>query len=135
MSHVSRNMEDFVAVSDLNCADLTQEVSMEKNFSMWPRGHFCAILVKNVATFCPCLKSLPEAKVKRIRLIALKKEGSEKPSKYIFLWFILILMKNILIKHSKLKKKKYKIYGSSNKEAGGTQELNLVFKEINRLRE
>jgi hypothetical protein len=53
MSHVSRNMEDFVAVSDLNCADLTQEVSMEKNFSMWPRNCFCVILVKNVATFLP----------------------------------------------------------------------------------
>ncbi|KRY66817.1 hypothetical protein T11_13570 [Trichinella zimbabwensis] len=29
---------------------------------MWPRDCFCGILVKNVATFCPCLKSLPEAK-------------------------------------------------------------------------
>jgi hypothetical protein len=33
MSHPSRNMEDFVAVNDLNCANLAQEVS-EKNFSI-----------------------------------------------------------------------------------------------------
>jgi hypothetical protein len=39
---------------------------------------FCGILVKNVATFCPCLKSLPEAKVKKkLRLIALGKEVLE----------------------------------------------------------
>jgi hypothetical protein len=71
--------------------------------------------------------------VKRFRLIVLTKEVSKKPSLDFILW--INLMKSILIKHSKLKKKKYKIYGSSNKEAGGTQELNLVFKEINRLRE
>jgi hypothetical protein len=28
-------MEDFVAESDLNCADLAQKISVEKNFSMW----------------------------------------------------------------------------------------------------
>ena len=71
--------------------------------------------------------------MKRFRLIVLTKEVSKKPSLDFILW--INLMKSILIKHSKLKKKKYKIYGSSNKEAGGTQELNLVFKEINRLRE
>jgi hypothetical protein len=61
-------MEDFFTQSDLNCADLAQEVSVE-NFSMWLRDCFCNILVKNVATFCPCPKSLPEAKVKSLRLI------------------------------------------------------------------
>jgi hypothetical protein len=50
-------MEYFVAVSDLNCANLAQ---VEKNFSMWPRYCFCGILVKNVAAFCHRLKSLPE---------------------------------------------------------------------------
>ena len=35
-----------------------------KNFSMLPKDCTCDILVKNVATFYPCLKSLPEAKVK-----------------------------------------------------------------------
>ena len=32
---------------------------------MWQRDGSCAIFVKNVAAFCPCLKSLPKAKVKR----------------------------------------------------------------------
>ena len=40
MGYPRRNMEDLVAVSDLNCADLAQEVSVEKNFSMWPRDCF-----------------------------------------------------------------------------------------------
>ena len=56
-------MKDLVAKSDLNCTDLAQEVSVEKNFSMWPRD-CCGILVKNVAAFCHCPRSLPEAKVK-----------------------------------------------------------------------
>jgi hypothetical protein len=45
---------------------------------MWHKDCFCGILVKNVATFCPCLKSLPEAKGKRLRLIALTKEVLKK---------------------------------------------------------
>ena len=48
-------MEDFVAGSNLNCVDLAQEISKEKNFSMWHKDCFCGILVKNVAPFCPCL--------------------------------------------------------------------------------
>jgi hypothetical protein len=51
MGYPSRNTEDFVAVSDLNCTDLAQEVLEEKNFSTWPRDCFCGILVKNVAAF------------------------------------------------------------------------------------
>ena len=77
----SRNMEDFVPGSNLNCLDLAQEISKEKNFKMWHKDCFCGILVKNVATFYPCLKSLPEAKVKRLGLIALitlTKEVSKK---------------------------------------------------------
>jgi hypothetical protein len=77
MGHPSRNMEDFVAGSNLNCVDLAQEIS-KKNFRMWHKDCFCHILVKNVATFCPCLKSLPEAKAKRLRLITLTKEVSKK---------------------------------------------------------
>jgi hypothetical protein len=34
--------------------------------------------VKSVATFCSSLKSLPEAKVTRLKLIALSKEGFGK---------------------------------------------------------
>ena len=53
MGHPSRNMEDFVAESVLNYADLAQKVSSKKNFSMQPRDCFCGIFVKNVAAFCP----------------------------------------------------------------------------------
>ena len=48
----SRNVVNFVAVSDLNCADLAQKVSVE-NFNMWPRDCFCSIWVKNMAAFLP----------------------------------------------------------------------------------
>ena len=87
---------------------------------------FCGILVKNVPTFCPCLKSLPEAKVKRLRLIALTKEVSKKLSRDFVL--CLSLMKSSLNKHSKLRKEKYKIYGLSIKGLPGSEmEQNLVF--------
>ena len=78
---------------------------------------FCGILVKNVATFCPCLKSLPGAKVKRLRLIALTKEVSKKLSRDFVLW--LSLMKRSLNKHGKLRKEKYKMYGSNIKGVPG----------------
>ena len=82
--------------------------------------------MKNVATFCPCLKSLPEAKLKRLRLIALTKEVSKKPSRDFVLW--LSLKRRSLNKHSKLRKAKYKIYGSSIKGVPGSEmEKNLVF--------
>ena len=120
------NMEDFVVGSDLNCVDLAQEISKEKNFRMWHKDWFCGILVKNVATFCLCLKSLPEAKVKRLGLIALTKEVSKKPSRDFVLW--LSLMKRSLNKHSKLRKAKYKIYSLSIKGIPGSEmELNPVF--------
>jgi hypothetical protein len=60
--------------------------------------------VKNVANFCLCLKSLPEPKVKRLRLTALTKEVSETP--IIHFVSCLSLMKSILNKHSKLRKGK-----------------------------
>jgi hypothetical protein len=63
MAYPSRNMEDFVAEIDLNCEDLAQEGSVE-NFNMWPKDCFCGILVKNVAAFYPCMKSLAEVRVK-----------------------------------------------------------------------
>ena len=52
----------------------------------------------------PFLKIPPEAKVKKCQLIALTKEISEKPSTDFVL--LLILMKNILMKISKLRKRK-----------------------------
>ena len=83
-----------------------------------------------MATFCPCLKSLPEAKIKRFILIALTEEVLNKISRDFVFWFR--LKKN---KHSKLKKKKYKIHDSKSKEApeNGVK-LNPEFKEINRLK-
>jgi hypothetical protein len=80
---------------------------------------FGGILVKNVATFSPCLTSLPQAKVKRLRLIALSKEVSKKPSRDFVL--LLSVMKGSLNKHSKLRKEKYKIYGSSIKGVPGSE--------------
>lgn len=44
-------------VTESNCEVLAQESSVE-NFIMWPTHCFCGLLVKNVATFCICLKSL-----------------------------------------------------------------------------
>ena len=74
MGHPSWSMADSGTEGDLNCGGLAQEVSEEKNFNMWPRDCSCDILVKN-GCFCSCLKSLPEAKVKRLRLIALTKKS------------------------------------------------------------
>ena len=48
MACSSRNMEDFVTESDLNCADLAQEVSGE-NFSLWARDCFCGIFGEEYA--------------------------------------------------------------------------------------
>ena len=91
-------------------------------------------LLKKVAAFCHCLKSLSEAKLKRLRLIALTKEVSEKPSIDFVLWFTLI--KSVLIKHSKHKKGKYEKCGSSNKRAPESAiDLNPILQEIKRLRD
>ena len=85
--------------------------------------------MKNVAAFCPCLNSPSKTKVKRFRLIALAKDISKQPKIDSVLWFT--LMKSILIKHSKLRKEKYKIYGSKIKGAlESGMELNIVFREI-----
>lgn len=43
VGYPGRNVEDFVAVYGLNCADLAHEVSSKKNFKMWPRTWFCDI--------------------------------------------------------------------------------------------
>jgi hypothetical protein len=85
--------------------------------------------VKNVATFCSCLKSIPEAKVKRIILIALTKEVSKKASRNFVLW--LSLIKSTLNKCSKLRRKniKYMVWvlkGALENE----MEVNPVFQEI-----
>jgi hypothetical protein len=74
--NIKKKKKNFVTESDLNCTDLAQE-----DFNMWPRDCFCAILVKNEVDFCPCLKSLAEAKVSRFILITQTKEITKKPSR------------------------------------------------------
>ena len=74
MDYSRRSMEDSVVERDMNCECLEQEVS-EKSVSMWPRNCFCDILLKKVAALCLCLKSLPEAKVKKCELISLAEEN------------------------------------------------------------
>lgn len=54
---------DNGANNHLKCCEQAQEVS-DKTFSMLSRNWSCNILVKEMATFCPCLKSLPESIVK-----------------------------------------------------------------------
>ena len=62
MSHSSGSMEYSGSEYDLiNCGN--QEIPKEKNISMWPIDCSCDNLVKKMADFCPCPKSLPEAKV------------------------------------------------------------------------
>ena len=64
--------------------------------------------------------------MKRLGLIALTKEVSKKPSRDFVL--MLSLTKRSLNKHSKLRKEKYKICGSSIKGVPGSEmEQNPVF--------
>ena len=72
-------MEDSGSKSDLMNSG-HQEVSEEKNVSMWPRDCSCDILVKNVIAFCPCLKSLPGVKGKDLGINPLAEEISKLPS-------------------------------------------------------
>lgn len=133
-SHPSGNMEDTGAEGDLNSGCLDQEISEQTNLSMLCGEHSCHVLVKNLAAFGLFMGSRPESKVKRFRLVALKEEVSKLPSMNCLLWFT--LMKKLLIRHNKLRKEKYKMYGSSNKGAPGSRmEVNPVFQEIHRLRE
>ena len=64
MDNTSRSMEDSGAKSCLNCWRLAPDILEQKNLNMFPRDHYRNVLVKNVASFCPCLKSLPEAYVR-----------------------------------------------------------------------
>ena len=57
------------------------------------------------------LSNLPEDKVKRFRLIALTKEVSKQPGINSVVWLLkFTLMKSILMKRSKRRKEKHKIY-------------------------
>ena len=75
VGHPIRNIEDSGAKGGLNWIGLlAQGVSMEKYVAC-----FCDILVKNMAALCYCPKNLSEAKVKKLRLIALTNEVSRQP--------------------------------------------------------
>jgi hypothetical protein len=50
---------------------------VEKNVNMCPRNSSYNILAKNLTALYPCLKNLPEAKVKNFRLSLLAKEISK----------------------------------------------------------
>lgn len=56
--HINRSTEDSGVEGDVNRRGPAQEISDEKNIIMWPRGYSYNILVKNVATFCPCQKKI-----------------------------------------------------------------------------
>jgi hypothetical protein len=63
--------------------------------------------VKNVVSLCCCLRSLPEVKVKRFILMALKKGVSKQPGINSVVWFLKFpFMMCVLMKRSKLEKKK-----------------------------
>ena len=66
-----------------------------KNFNMFPRYCSWDILVKNVAVLCPCLKSLPEAKVKRFGLILLAEEISKQPIIASVVWLLVFTLVEI----------------------------------------
>jgi hypothetical protein len=71
--------------------------------------------------------------VKRFRLVVLTKKVSKQPGiNYSMLLLKFTVTKNVLMKRSKLRKEKYKIY--SNKGAPAHEmELNPMLKYINRL--
>jgi hypothetical protein len=81
---------------------------------MWQRDRFYDTVVKNVAASCPCLKSLPEAKVKRFRSVVLKKDILKQPGINSVLWLLKFTSYEEHF-NEKLRKKKYKMYGSSIK--------------------
>ena len=62
---------------------------------MWPRESSCCILAKNVATFCPCLKTLSEAKMKKFGLILLADEISKQPSVDSVMWLLAVTLKKM----------------------------------------
>ena len=66
MGHTNSNMEDNGGECDLmNYGCLVQGISEEKNINTWPTGHSCDVLVKYAIFTCPCVKSPPEANMKR----------------------------------------------------------------------
>ena len=92
MGHSSRNM-DTVVLNVIWWTD--QEVSEEKNVSVLPRDWSYDILVKKVAAFCPCPRSLPESKVKSFGIILLAEEISKQPSRDSEVWLLVVILLKI----------------------------------------
>ena len=90
-------------------------------------------MAKNVAAFCPCPKTLPEAKLKSFGLMALAEEISRQ-SIHSVSWLLMATLIQI-VKRNKLSKKKHKMYSLKEKEApGNILELSLGFKEVESLK-
>ena len=94
MGQSNRNIEDSGAEHDLNCGCPSKEVS-EKNVSMWPRDWSCHILMKNAATFCLCLKSLPDTIVRNCCLVQLDEEISKTSSIDCVMWLLVVTLMKI----------------------------------------
>ena len=69
--------------------DLAEEVSEERNFCLFVSQKSCDSLV---VAFCPCLKILPEAKVKSFRLISLAEEISKHPNIDSVVWILAVTL-------------------------------------------
>jgi len=86
-----------------------------------------------MVAFCPCLKSLPEAKLKNFELIALAEEISKQASIDSVLWLVVFTPLQIYNEKNKLSKEKQKMYSSRREGVPGSgMKLNPMFKEINR---
>ena len=73
-------MKDNSAKGNLDNSGTAQEVSERKNISKWPTGHSYDILAKNIATFSPCPRDLPEVELKSFGLTSLAGEISRQSS-------------------------------------------------------
>jgi hypothetical protein len=76
---------------------------------VWLRDSSCAILAKDLTAFYLCLKSLPEARVKKFRLLVLANKISKQPS---IDRLCPVVLKNILMECSNISKENYKMYDS-----------------------
>lgn len=70
---------------------------------------------KNIASFYPCPKNLPEAKLKSNGLIYLVVEISREPNIESVMWLSVITFNKSSMKNSKWGGKKYKTYSSERK--------------------
>lgn len=80
MSYFSRYLKDSSAENNVgreSSRGFKREQYQQRNIT---RDYSCGILEKNMAAFYPCLKNLPEVKLRSFRLIPLEKVISRQPS-------------------------------------------------------